>query len=249
LEYNGENLKMFTMTTDNGRKHLPPYVSYRTFRNFIDRLQQQKIPQRIDRSYWGDILSGSTGTQLMAALRFLKLIDTNGRPTERLNTLVPTRGDQRSQLLRNIASEAFGFVLKSNLDLESATYSQLVEAFQNAFQVTDDVSRKCVKFFISLVGDAGMPISPYITRRTRSAHAGSGSRTAARKAVPRTNRNAVVPQGTAVPNVMEDTANSSSLLIKLIDKFPNFDPSWNDDLKLKWITTFDELFKKAILNR
>jgi hypothetical protein len=248
LEYNGENLKRFAMTTDNGRKHLPPYVSYRTFRNFIDRLQQQKIPQRIDRSYWGDVLSGSTGTQLMAALRFLKLIDTNGKPTEHLNSLVPARGDQRSQLLRNIANEAFGFVLKSNLDLESATYSQLVEAFHNAFQVTEDVSRKCVKFFIGLVGDAGMPISPYIIRRTRSVRDSSGSRTTARKIAQRTNRNAIVPQGMTVPKVLEESANNSSLLIKLIDKFPNFDPSWNDDLKLKWITTFDELFKKAILN-
>jgi hypothetical protein len=234
------------MTTDKGRKHLPPYVSYRTFRNFVDRLQQQKMPQRIDRSYWGDILSGSTGTQLMAALRFLGLVDVNGKPTEHLNSLVPARGDQRAQLLRKVATDAFGFVLKSNLDLESATYSQLEEAFHNAFQLTDDVSRKCVKFFIAMVDDAGMPISPYITRRTRSAHTGSGTKVIGRKTVPRTNRNAIVPQKTIVPNAVADTPPNSSLLIKLIDKFPNFDPSWNDDLKLKWITTFDELFQRVI---
>jgi hypothetical protein len=234
------------MTTDKGRKHLPPYVSYRTFRNFIDRLQQQTIPQRIDRSYWGDLLSGSTGTQLMAALRFLGLIDANGRPTERLKPLVPARGDRRAQLLREVARDAFDFVLSSNLDLQSATYSQLMEAFHNTFQLTDDVSRKCVKFFIAMVDDAGMPISPYITKRTRSLYAGTGGRTTTRKNVPRTNRNAIVPQGMVVPNAVEETASSSSLLIKLIDKFPNFDPSWNDDLKLKWIATFDELFKRVI---
>jgi hypothetical protein len=234
------------MTTEKGRKHLPPYVSYRTFRNFIDRLQQQTIPQRIDRSYWGDLLSGSTGTQLMAALRFLGLIDINGRPTERLKPLVPARGDRRAQLLREVARDAFDFVLSSNLDMQSATYSQLMEAFHNTFQLTDDVSRKCVKFFIAMVDDAGMPISPYITKRTRSLHGGTISRTAVRKNVPRTNRNAIVPQGMVVPNTGEEAANGSPLLIKLIDKFPNFDPSWNDDLKLKWITTFDELFKRVI---
>ena len=58
------------MTSEKGRKHLPPYVSYRTFYNFIERLQQH-MPSRIDRSYWGELLSGSNGTQLMAALRFL----------------------------------------------------------------------------------------------------------------------------------------------------------------------------------
>ncbi len=234
------------MTTDKGRKHLPPYVSYRTFRNFIDRLQQQKMPQRIDRSYWGDILSGSTGTQLMAALRFLRLIDINGKPTESFTSLVLARGDQRSQLLQDLATEGFDFVLKSPLDMERATYSQLVEAFHNTFQLTDDVSRKCVKFFIAMVDDAGMPISPYITKRTRASHTISGVRTSVKKAMPRTNRNSIVPQDGMIPHTMEDSLINSSLLNKLIDKFPDFDPSWNDDLKLKWISTFDELFKKVI---
>ena len=67
------------MTIEKGRKHLPPYVSYRTFHNFIERLQQH-MPSRIDRCYWGELLSGSNGTQLMAALRFLNLIDVNGKP-------------------------------------------------------------------------------------------------------------------------------------------------------------------------
>src|SRR4030042_7125591 len=103
------------MVTEKGRKHLPPYVSYRTFLNFIEHLQQQ-MPSRIDRSYYGDILSGSTGVQLMAALGFLHLIDANGKPLERLRPLVAARGEQKAQLLRIIAYEAFDFVLENNLD-------------------------------------------------------------------------------------------------------------------------------------
>ena len=59
------------MTTEEGRKHSPPYVSYKTFGNFINTLQPQ-VPSRIDRSIWGEMFSGSTGTQLMAAMRFFK---------------------------------------------------------------------------------------------------------------------------------------------------------------------------------
>src|SRR4030042_409993 len=99
------------MTNEKGRKHLPPYVSYRTFRNFVDRLQQ-RLPSRIDRSYWGDILSGSTGTQLMSALRFLGLIDPNGKPTDALKPLVTAKGEPRAQLLRNVTTHAYSFVLK-----------------------------------------------------------------------------------------------------------------------------------------
>ena len=227
------------MTTEKRRKHLPPYVSYRTFRNFIDRLQQ-RLPSRIDRSYWGDILSGSTGTQLMAALRFLGLIDVNGKPTEQLKPLVMARGEPRAQLLRGVTSQAYSFVLKSSIDIESATYSQLEEVFHNTFQLTVNVSRKCVKFFIALSGDAGMPISPFITKRTRTMHSGTGTKTMAKKGAGRTKRNALIPQ------VLDEIPNNNSWNSKLLDKFPGFDPSWSDDIKVKWFAAFDELLKRGL---
>ena len=228
------------MTNEKGRKHLPPYVSYRTFRNFIDRLQQ-RLPSRIDRSYWGDTLSGSTGTQLMAALRFLGLIDANGKPSEQLKPLVLARGEPRAQLLRGVTTQAYSFVLKSNLDIESATYSQLEEVFHDEFQLTADVSRKCVKFFIALSGDAGLPISPFITRRTRSVHTTTGIKTAVRKDAGRTKRNGLIPQ------VLEEIPENGSWHVKLLDKFPSFDPSWNDDIKTKWFAAFDELLKRGLM--
>ncbi|OGO07329.1 MAG: hypothetical protein A2Y92_03585 [Chloroflexi bacterium RBG_13_57_8] len=227
------------LTTEKGRKHLPPYVSYRTFRNFLDRLQQ-RLPSRIDRSYWGELLSGSTGTQLMAALRFLDLIDANGKPTEPLKPLVNARGETRAQLLRDVTTRAYSFVLKSNIDIESATYSQLEEAFNNAFQLAGDVKRKCVKFFIAISGDAGMTISPFITKRTRTAHSGTGAKTMVRKSVNRTKRNGLVPQ------LLEEIPENNSWHTKLLEKFPSFDPSWNDDLKTKWFAAFDELLKRGM---
>jgi hypothetical protein len=243
------------MTTDKGRKHLPPYVSYRTFHNFVDRLQEQGTPQRIDRSYWSTILSGSTGPQLMAAMRFLGLVDTNGKPTERLKLLVPAEGEKRSQVIRSIATEAFSFVTKSNLDLSSATYAQLEEAFHNNFNLTDDVRRKCVKFFIAMAGDGGVPISPHIIRHTRSARNGTMARISARKTIPKVSPGQKVPQITDVPqgkkvlHVAEELPNhTTELLGRLLDKFPEFDPAWNDELKQKWLTSFDELFKKVLFN-
>jgi len=226
------------LVTDKGRKHLPPYVSYRTFLNFISGLQQ-RVPSRIDRSFWGDMLSGSTGTQLMATLRFLRLIDANGKPTERLKPLVSAKGEQRAQLLREIATEAFDFVLRSSLDLESATYAQLEEVFHNTFQLTDDVSRKCVKFFIAMASDAGMVLSPFITKRTRLTHTTSGTKTITKRVGSRTSRNVIIPQG------LEELPTQSSWNKMLLAKFPNFDPAWNDELKLKWFAAFDELMKKG----
>ena len=227
------------MTIEKGRKHLPPYVSYRTFYNFLERLQQH-VPSRIDRSYWGDILSGSTGTQLMAALRFLNLVDINGKPTALLKPLVDARGETRTRLLYSLTNDAFGFVCQGSLDLESATYAQLQEVFHNTFQLTDDVSRKCVKFFIAMANDAGINLSPFITKRTRSTHSTTGLKLASKKAGVRTKRNAAVPQD------KNEIPNSSSWSSMLLSKFPNFDPSWSDELKMKWFAAFDELLKKGL---
>ena len=227
------------MTIDKGRKHLPPYVSYRTFYNFIDRLQQH-MPSRIDRSYWGELLSGSNGIQLMAALRFLYLIDINGKPMEPLKRLAEAKGEQRSKILHDVTDDAYGFVLKSSLDLESATYAQLVEVFHSTYQLTDDVSRKCVKFFIGLANDAGLKISPFITKRTRSTHSGTGTRANTRKASARTNR------GVAIPLKEDNIPNISSWHGMLLSKFPNFDPSWPDEIKIKWFSAFDEMLKKGL---
>jgi hypothetical protein len=227
------------MVTEKGRKHLPPYVSYRTFCNFIDGLQQ-RMPSRIDRSYWGDMFSGSNGTQLMAALRFLGLIDANGKPMERLKQLAAAKGESKARLLREIATESFDFALRGSLDLESATYAQLEEAFHSTFQLTDDVSRKCVKFFIAIVSDAGMVLSPFITKRTRATHTGYGTRPFTKKPINRTNRNIQIPLK------LDDLPNQSSWHNMLLSKFPNFDPAWSDELKLKWFAAFDELLKKGV---
>jgi len=101
------------MNRDANHKYLPPYISYRTFQNFIDRLQQG-IPSRIDRSFWGDKLSGSTGTQLMTALRFLGLIDTSGVPTSRFKQLVTSKGIQKKDILKQITTDSYQFVFSES---------------------------------------------------------------------------------------------------------------------------------------
>ncbi|MFC1987064.1 hypothetical protein ACFLVH_00725 [Chloroflexota bacterium] len=221
------------MVNNNSRKRSPPYVSYRTFLNFIDGLQQ-RVPARIDRSYWGDMLSGSTGTQLMAALRFLGLIDADGKPTEQLKPLVSARGEQRRELLKEIAYESFGFVLQGAFDPQNATYAQLREVFHNTFLLTEDVNRKCIKFFISLVSDIGLPLSPFITKRSRLTRTSSGTKSTAKKMVARTKQNLIIPQH------LEEIPDG------LLAKFPTFDPSWPDEVKLKWFDAFDKLLMRSL---
>ncbi|MFC1977877.1 hypothetical protein ACFLWS_06420, partial [Chloroflexota bacterium] len=69
------------------------------------------MPAVIDRSYWGERFSGSNGTQLMTALRFLGLIDSSGMPMTRLIQLVSAKGSQRSEILMQIGHGAYNFLI------------------------------------------------------------------------------------------------------------------------------------------
>lgn len=227
------------MVSDKGRKSLPPYVSYRTFRNFIDGLQLG-IPARIDRSYWGDRWSGSNGTQLMTALRFLGLIDSDGIPQTRLKQLVSARGTQRPEILKQITYTAFSFLAGRSLDPQVATYAQLEEAFYNTYQVTGDVARKCIKFFISLESDAGIILSPFIVKKSKTIHADSVRKRATKRASAGTNRNS------ATPLVVDSIPTQMTWYEMVLAKFPTFDPTWSDNVKLKWFEAFDALLKRGL---
>src|SRR5271163_794479 len=96
-----------------------PYTSYRTFKTFIEDLREHGVPSRIDRSVLTRF-SGVVGTQLMHALRFLGLIDDEGRPTQLLGELANTQGGAEwpvtlSQALREAYAPIFA------IDLETAT--------------------------------------------------------------------------------------------------------------------------------
>lgn len=223
------------------KKRLPPYISYRTFKTFIGRLQQQ-MPNRIDQSYWRETLSGSSGIQLMAAFRFLGLIDELGKPSNQLRQLAQAKGDQQPTVLGEMAAHSYSFVFKSSHYSKDATYDQLVECFKESFQLTPDVCRKCIKFFVSLAGDAQIPLSPFMTKRFRKASATTKvpeQKSSDKKPRQKINQNLEVPERVEIPEL-----GSSSWHSKLLMKFPEFDPGWNDELKMKWFSAFDELLRR-----
>ena len=135
----------------------PPYTSYRTFKTFIEDLHAHGVPSRIDRSVLTRF-SGVVGTQLMHALRFLGLIEDDGRPTERLKGLVKAHGTGSwpEKLLELLGHE---YAPMFAIDLETATPSHFNEAFRKAFPAADAVVQKCVTFFLYAANDAGVRIS------------------------------------------------------------------------------------------
>ena len=135
----------------------PPYTSYRTFKTFIEDLHEHGVPSRIDRSVLTRF-SGVVGTQLMHALRFLGLIEDDGRPTQRLKVLVNAHGAAHwSASLLELLRQEYAPVFA--IDLETATPSHFNGAFRKSFPAADAVVQKCVTFFLYAANDAGVKIS------------------------------------------------------------------------------------------
>jgi hypothetical protein len=135
----------------------PPYTSYRTFRTFIQDLRERGVPSRIDRSVLTRF-SGVVGMQLTHALRFLGLIEDEGRPTPRLSELVNAEDAGRwRETLRELLRREYAPLFA--IDLESATPSHFNETFRKAFPAADAVVQKCVTFFLYAANDAGLRIS------------------------------------------------------------------------------------------
>jgi len=175
----------------------------------------------------------------MTALRFLGLVDNEGLPTVRLRQLASSRGTQRSEVLKQVSNSAFDFLADKSIDPQVATYAQLEEAFHDNYSVAGDVARKCIKFFISLQSDAGVSLSSFILKKSRAPRTtAGGKRKSSIRTDARTNRNDVVPQANGL------FSGQNNWYEMVLAKFPTFDPTWPDDVKLKWFESFKQLLSK-----
>jgi Family of unknown function (DUF5343) len=214
----------------------PPYTSFRTFKTFIQDLHEQGVPSRIDRSVLTRF-SGVVGTQLMHALRFLGLIEENGRPTGRLKELVNADSAGRwaetfLELLRQEYAPMFA------IDLETATPSHFNEAFRKAFPAADAVVQKCVTFFLYAASDAGVKVSGRVLkgRKPRSLTPRWKPAKPAFSHPPRTELEAGPLQAQPLPPRIEGKKPSEILLMHL-------DPNEMDDEQQAAIWTMLKYFK------
>ena len=225
------------MPLENSKKYTPPYISPRSFYNLLVKLQLDAIPGRVDRSYLDKHFSGAASTQIMAALRFMNLIDSKNVPTHHLRLLVVAVDEERKKRLKDLCGNCYSTIFTdTGLDLQTATYLQLEETFHSHYGIDGDVRRKCIKFFTSLATDAGIPLSKYITEKVRNTPVNTLPRVTVKKIVPKNSVPAEIP-----PPVK--TLEPNQLAEKLLVKFTSFPPDWNDDQKARWLEGFNFFMK------
>jgi hypothetical protein len=200
----------------------PPYVSFVTFTNAINRLRDIGVPSRIDASVFPG-QSGSGIAALLGALRYLKFIDDAGNPDDSFRQLVDADDNDRAAMLKAILLDRYDFITKANIDLKTASARQVEEAFRSQ-GIEGSTVTKSVSFFLSAAAMAGLATSPHVK-------APKPPRTGVKR-----KRNGHTPP----PEVTPPAAPKSSGTM-LLDKFPDFDPTWTEDIQKAWFDSFGKL--------
>lgn len=214
-------------------KNVPPYLPYKTFKNFIEGLRVA-MPTRIDRSIMGS-MSGGSQSLLISALKYLSLTTPTDAPTEKLTRLVNSEGPDRQKIFRDILTS--GYVHLNKDTLERGTPRLLYEYFEKV-GASGDTVRKCAAFFIAAAKDANIPISPHIAKAKRGPRPQSNK---PRRAMPANNLDGIKPDQSVGDDILPSAQLGWSQM--LLSKFPSFDPAWPADVQAKWFDSFSKLMQ------
>jgi hypothetical protein len=206
---------------------VPPYLSYKTFYGFIERLKKE-VPNRIDRSVMPS-LSGSIQSQLFAALRYLGLITPSKTTTKALALLVNADAAEYQKALREVLVSSYSFLFDGR-DVKRMTPEEMRKRFMAA-GASGDTIRKSIAFFLAAARHAQIPLSPFMTSvRTKSK--------------PRTPETRHSSRSTLSAGAGLGNSTFSGPVIALLNKFPDFDPTWPAKIKSKWFDAFERLMAR-----
>ncbi len=214
----------------------PPAVTFEAFTRALRLFKQGGLPARVDRS----VLSprfGQKACGVIAAFQFLGLADAKGGTGETASKLVAALDEQDWPV-------AFAPVLRSayapifEIDLATATLHQLNEQFATAYGVRGEGARKTVFFFVSAARGAKLELSNYLFENSRIRGGGPERRVSPPKR-----------RRTVRESADDDTAPLAPAFEALVEKFPEFDPDWSNEVKQEWFVSFRELMNRLSLDR
>lgn len=148
--------------TDAERKPTVAYVPFKTFMSALDALKSS-VPANINRSVW-PTTNGVMVSQLIGAFKFLGLIHPDGRPTDELHHLVENSGDDQKRVLANLLTTRYTFANpKELLKMDPNTLNNKMREYG----INGATLNRATTFFLQAARYAGVPLSPYLTKKTR----------------------------------------------------------------------------------
>ena len=126
------------------------------FERFLAIIQRQN-PSVIDATFLSQIAPSNEG-KLLAQLKFLHVIDEQGKPTQLLPMLNMV-GDEQKKAFQEIAKTSYQD-LTSEVKIDKAVPDDLVNFFIRKYSFTRDKGINAAKFFLYLTEKGAVQISP-----------------------------------------------------------------------------------------
>lgn len=163
------------MTTDlmTYQRELPPYGPAKGMLEglqLMTRLAPTRVDERLLRQHG---VAPRNEYKVVGALRYLGLIDYEGRPTE-ASRLLKTRGPVFIEGIRTITRRSYPQIFE-RYDLEHATRDDLYNHFVTEHQMGGEMATKALRFFLDLCKLGDMPMNPGLEAR-RGRRPGSRNR-------------------------------------------------------------------------
>lgn len=197
---------------DKAKKISPPYATYGSFTSFLNKLRETGVPARIDVSVFGNA-SGSISYSIIASLKYLKLIDDGGSPSQEFVALVKAADEKRPGLLKEIVRKGYPTLFGAGVDLKTMTAGQFDEHMRNDFEVQGSTVDKIAAFFLGAAKDAGIELSPHLAARKPVA-----SSTSSKKSAKQRKRDGNIADDTPSPHKVQPvTITEKALEYRLVD--------------------------------
>ena len=156
-------------TTEIMRK--PPYVAAGILREFLNKLKSVSTPTHLDAKEIEEYgIAKHWAYHLLSALKFLNLVEKNGKTTEALKSL-QMRGDESKNNLEKVVRNAYADLFLK-VDPARETRSNIMNFFMKHYGISPSGAEKATTLFLDLCGEAGIPTSqekPSATTKAKTA--------------------------------------------------------------------------------
>jgi Family of unknown function (DUF5343) len=209
---------------DRAKSISPPYAALSGLLNFINKLRETGIPGRIDPSVFGNA-SGSLSYSIISTLKYLKLVDDGGIPSQDFIALVKASDEDRVPMWQRIVKSGYPSLFKAGVDLTTMTAGQFDEHVRNEFGASGSTVDKIALFFIGAAKLAGVPLSAHLLARKSVATSSAAKKSAKQRK--RENGEAADDEGENDP--LPPAAQPKALEYQLIDLMSQ--PDIDDEVK------------------
>lgn len=135
----------------------PPYGNVKWYRDFFELIRKKPYDVFGKDIIELNIIKGPNATMLFNGLRFLGLLEENGKVTDKFESL-RRLGDEFKENLKKVVTEAYG-LLFSKVDVESAKPEYLFNFFSEYYKCGKSTAFLSTKIFVYLCQEAGITLS------------------------------------------------------------------------------------------